>query len=61
MITEIVVQFEGMCTLRYSTKLDNRTSFHQSRKCIVEGTKSEVDGYQESPIKQIILDGIEGT
>ncbi|ODN04985.1 hypothetical protein Ocin01_01694 [Orchesella cincta] len=50
-----LVQFEAICSMRYTSKFENKTHFHNGREMILEGTKLVGDyGYFESPIQHII-------
>lgn len=53
----ILIQFEALCTLRYATKYEDITVMHEGRQSILENTKPEVNGYQESPLRHVVLTG----
>ncbi|ODM87790.1 hypothetical protein Ocin01_18891 [Orchesella cincta] len=51
----LLVQFEAICSMRYTSKFEKQTYFHNGREMILEGTKLVDDyGYFESPIQYII-------
>ncbi|CAL8111568.1 unnamed protein product [Orchesella dallaii] len=52
----LLIQFEGLCTLRYPTKFENRTTYHYGRELLLESVNSECDrGYYQSSIQHILV------
>ncbi|CAL8110879.1 unnamed protein product [Orchesella dallaii] len=51
----IQIQFEALCSLKYTTKFDNLTTFHQARAHIFDNNRHDAVGNYEFPIAQELL------
>jgi len=54
-VTGLLIQFEGMCILKYSTKFEGYTTNHKGKEILLENASWKSDeGYFQSPIQQVL-------